>query len=72
MKYKGTKIVKLCLLRLFLCSKWEFFERLAAIGIFDLSGFHLVKRSQATLQELPDCGVSSSFVARERLELSTS
>ena len=44
MKYKGTKIVKLCLLRLFLCSKWEFFERLAAIGIFDLSGFHLVKR----------------------------
>lgn len=43
-KYKGTKIVKLCLLRLFLCSKWEFFERLAAIGIFDLSGFHLVKR----------------------------
>ena len=34
--------------------------------------FTLLKDSQATLQELPDCGVSSSFVARERLELSTS
>lgn len=54
MKYKGTKIVKLCLLRLFLCSKWEFFERLAAIGIFDLSGFHLVKRKEATIKDQYD------------------